>query len=104
MEFRQFEREFLRLAFTTSIELTPAALAFVTGISVKEAERHLETLVGDGVLELSSDDDGHLRYVMPDRPEQPMSLDDPALAGARIAVPGPSLVVSGGAPQAIMVR
>lgn len=106
MEFRQFEREFLRLAFTSSIDLSPASLAFVTGISVREAEEHMQALVSQGVLELASDDDGHLIYSMPDRPPQPMALDDPALAGPRLTpsgLPLSSLVAAdspdGGAPH-----
>ena len=81
MDFRQFEREFLRLAFTTSVELSPASLAFVLGVPIHEAETHMQTLVSQGVLELGSDDDGHLRYEMPDRPETPLPPDHPALAG-----------------------
>jgi hypothetical protein len=88
VEFRQFEREFLRLAFTSSIDLSPASLAFVTGIPVREAEKHMQVLVSQGVLELSSDDDGHLVYAMPDRPSQPMALDDPALSGPRLTAGG----------------
>src|SRR6188768_1451043 len=103
VEFRQFEREFLRLAFTTSIDLSPPALAFVTGISVSETERHMQTLVSQGVLELSSTDEGHLRYFMPDRPREPMALDDPALAGPRMTATGPPLAAFGG-PPAIVVR
>ena len=91
MEFRQFEREFLRLAFTSSIDLSPASLAFVTGIPVREAEKHLQVLVSQGVLELTSDDDGHLVYLMPDRPTRPMALDDPALAGPRLTASGRAL-------------
>jgi hypothetical protein len=81
VEFRQFEREFLRLAFTSSIDLSPASLAFVTGIPVREAEKHMGALVTQGVLELTSDDDGHLIYTMPDRPPTPLAADDPALVG-----------------------
>ncbi|HLU64851.1 MAG TPA: hypothetical protein VKZ63_01160 [Kofleriaceae bacterium] len=103
MEFRQFEREFLRLAFTTTIDLSPAALAFVTGIPVGEAERHMQAMVSQGVLELTSDDDGHLHYVMPDRPAQPMSLDDPALVGPRIVAGGSSLMAAPGS-QALVAR
>lgn len=86
MEFRQFEKEFLRLAFTTSIELTPSALAFVTNIPVREAEVHMHALVSQGVLELTSDDDGRLSFEMPDRPREPMRIDDPALIGSRRVV------------------
>jgi hypothetical protein len=97
VEFRQFEREFLRLAFTSSIDLTPSSLAFVTGISVREAERHMQALVLQGVLELTSDDDGHLTYAMPDRPATPLVLDDPALSGPRVSASGPAV----GAPGAV---
>lgn len=81
MQYCQFEREFLRLAFTTDIELSPAALAFVTGASVGEATEHMNALVSAGVLELSSDDSGRLGYIMPSRPPEPLTLDDPALVG-----------------------
>lgn len=81
MLYRQFEREFLRLAFTTDIELSPSALAFITGIPVREATEHMNSLVSAGVLELTSDDDGRIGYEMPDRPVEPMSIDDPALVG-----------------------
>ncbi len=91
MEFRQFEREFLRLAFTSSIDLTPSSLAFVTGVPVREAEKHMQALVSHGVLELTSDDEGRLTYTMPDRPQQPITLDDPALSGPRLASGAPSL-------------
>ena len=72
MEYRRFERAFLRLAFTTPVQLTPSALAFYAGCSIAEAEEHMQRMVSHGVLELESDDDGHLRYVMRDRPSEPM--------------------------------
>ncbi len=83
MESRKFEREFLRLAFTTGVELSPPSLAFLTSVPIAEAENHLRKLVDAGTLELGSDDDGHLKYVMPDRPAEPMQLDHPALVGHR---------------------
>jgi TM2 domain-containing membrane protein YozV len=95
VEFRQFEREFLRLAFTSSIDLTPSSLAFVIGIAVREAEKHMQALVSQGVLELTSDDDGRLTYSMPDRPAAPMALDDPALSGPRLTASGPPLYGAG---------
>lgn len=103
MKFRQFEREFLRVAFTTSVELSPASLAFVASIPVREAEQHMQTLVSHGVLELTSDDEGHLEYNMPDRPAQPMALDDPALVGLTEVVTRP-VIGPHGASQALVVR
>jgi hypothetical protein len=104
VEFRQFEREFLRLAFTTTIDLSPPALAFVTGVSVREAEKHMQEMVSQGVLELASDDDGHLRYRMPDRPGQPMAMDDPALIGPRVTLSAPPSLMAAAPGQAIVVR
>lgn len=83
VQYRQFEREFLRLAFTTRVELNPASLAFLTAIPVADAERHMQTMVSLGLLELGSTDDGRLIYSMPDRPEEPMHIDNPALIGHR---------------------
>ncbi len=76
MEYRRFETELLRIAFTTPIELTPSSLAYLLGVSIAEADKHMQQLVALGVLELTSDDDGHLRYDMPDRPDQPILRDD----------------------------
>lgn len=100
MEFRHFEREFLRLAFTTSIDLSPSSLAFVTGVPVVEAERHMQSMVSQGVLELGSNDDGHLRYLMPDRPHQPMALDGLAMV-VRSVAPGVWQPRGPGAGQAV---
>ena len=84
VEFRQFEREFLRLAFTSSVDLSPSSLAFLV-VSIREAEEHMQALVSQGVLELTSDDDGHLQYRMPDRPAAPLSVDDQALGDRLLA-------------------
>lgn len=91
----------MRVAFTTSVELSPSAMAFVASIPVREAEQHMQTLVSHGVLELSSDDDGHLQYEMPDRPAAPMTLDDPALVGLTEVVTRPVLAPGN---QALVVR
>lgn len=106
MDFRVFERELLRLAFTTSLELSPASLGFVLNIPVKEAERHMQSLVSQGVLELSSDDEGRLCYEMPDRPSEPLAPDHPALAGHGVLVTEYAQPAGGQAapPQAIVVR
>jgi len=73
VEYRRFEQEFLRLAFTTSVELTPSALAFFSRIPIAEAEQHMQQLVAQGVLDQRVDDAGRQRYAMPDRPTEPVT-------------------------------
>ncbi len=72
VSYAHFEREFLRLAFTTEIELSPAALAFMVDVPIKVATAHMNTLVANGILELDRDDDGRLIYNMPSRPPAPL--------------------------------
>lgn len=88
MDYRRFEQEFLRLAFTTSIELTPSALAFFCNVSIDEAESHMQRLVSLGVLELTSDEDGHMKYAMPDRPDKPLPVV-PSRPGSVASMPAP---------------
>ncbi|HET6611350.1 MAG TPA: hypothetical protein VFG83_05145 [Kofleriaceae bacterium] len=95
MTYRDFERELLRLAFTTQAELSPPSLAFILDIPIAEAESYMHRLLAAGVLELSSDDDGHLTYVMPDRPVQPLRPDDPALVGATCITTWPAQAAAG---------
>lgn len=45
--------------------LTPSAIAYEVGVSVKDAERMLDRMVTEGALELDSDDDGNLFYFVP---------------------------------------
>jgi hypothetical protein len=84
VDYRQFERSFLRLAFATSVDLSPASAAFLIGVPVREAERHMQTLVNHGVLELDSDEEGRLKYRMPDRPARPLDLAELGLVGASL--------------------
>ncbi len=72
MDYRGFEAEFLRLAFTTSYDLSPASTAFLLGLAVPRATEFMLRMVDEGTLELDSDDVGHLRYIMPDRPDEPL--------------------------------
>ncbi len=71
MDYRGFEAEFLRLAFTTSYELTPCSTAFLLGLPVPKATEYMRMMVDEGTLELDSNDVGDLRYIMPERPEEP---------------------------------
>jgi hypothetical protein len=75
MDYRGFEAEFLRLAFTTSYELSPCAAAFLLGLPVPRATEFMQRMVDEGTLELDSNDVGHLRYIMPDRPGAPLFED-----------------------------
>ncbi len=106
VKYQQFEREFLRLAFTTEIELSPAALAFVTAVPIATVGEHFNTLIGLGILELSSDDDGRMLYEMPTRPKSPLALDDPALVGLQQVTVRllPAHYAHQAPPQAIVVR
>jgi hypothetical protein len=102
VDYRRFEREFLRIAFTTSADLTPASMAFAVGIGIGEAERHMQRLVSHGVLELASDDDGHMRFTMPDRPAKPLTIaEHAALMGAPPPYPDAPMIVP---PRAIVVH
>ncbi len=102
MDYRRFEKEFLRLAFTTTAELTPASMAFFTGITIDEAERHMQRLVSHGVLELGSDEEGHIKYVMPDRPAEPYTpVQHAVMTGAPVPYPDPPTIAP---PRAIVVR
>ncbi len=104
MEYERFEREFLRLALTTSVDLTPAALAFFTGCSISEARRHMDALVEDAVLRVDVDDDGHRRYYMPDRPHRPLSIDWLAEQETAHAAAAPQLGAVAEPPRAMVVR
>jgi hypothetical protein len=94
VEYRQFEREFLRIAFTTSLDLSPASLAFVTGVPIAEVDKHFQRLIAQGVLEVTSDDEGHIHYKMPDRPDKPLAEEQLAAHGMRLLVAD----ASGGPP------
>jgi hypothetical protein len=103
VDYRQFEKEFLRLAFTTDIELSASALAFVTDIPIADAEKYLRRLVDQGTLELGSDSDGNLKYEMPDRPQRPLRLDHPALVGSQV-VSTEIIAELGAASRALVAR
>ncbi len=68
MEYPTFERRFLHLMFRTNAPLTPVHVAYHLDLPIMEARAHLDQLVSLGVLELDSDDAGHLVYSYPMRP------------------------------------
>lgn len=68
MDYLTFERRLLRLMFRTNAPLTPVHVAYYLDLPVSEARSHLDHMVGLGILELDSDDAGHLVYSYPMRP------------------------------------
>mgnify|MGYP002619665128 CR=1 FL=1 len=66
MDARQFEQAVLHMVYAGGHQrLTPVSVAYHLGLPVKTAERELDRLVGDGTLELDSDDEGNLFYFVP---------------------------------------
>jgi len=61
---KAFEQSLLDLAMTTRVPLTRANIAFYTGASTKEADRFLDELVRDGIVEFDSDDNGEITYTV----------------------------------------
>jgi TM2 domain-containing membrane protein YozV len=68
MDYVDFERRLLRLIFRTNTPLTPVHVAYHLEIPIAEAKAHLDGMVTAGVLELDSDEQGHLEYGCPGRP------------------------------------
>jgi len=68
MDYLAFERRLLRLIFRTNAPLTPVHVAYHLDIPIAEARGHLDHMVSCGVLELDSDEGGHLIYGYPMRP------------------------------------
>ena len=68
MEYVTFERRLLHLMFRTNTPLTPVHIAYYLDLPIAEARSHLDHMVTLGILELDSDDHGHLLYTYPMRP------------------------------------
>lgn len=65
MDLQHFEQAILKLAFETDARITTAAVAYYLGIPSREANRLLNALLEEGVLELDSDSSGNLYYRVP---------------------------------------
>src|SRR5690554_3799378 len=65
MEVQRFEQAILKMAFETDARITTASVAYYLRIPSREANRLLNRLLGEGVLELDSDADGNLYYQVP---------------------------------------
>jgi hypothetical protein len=67
MDFAEFERLVLRILFETSVPLTATHIAYLGGISVTSAERHLARMAEEGSLLLRANTDGQIEYLYPGR-------------------------------------
>ena len=67
MDFAEFERLVLRVLFETNVPLTASHIAYLGGLSVKTAERHLARMAEDGTLLLRANGDGQIEYYFPAR-------------------------------------
>lgn len=61
---KDFEQAVLELAMTTRVPLTRANIAFYTGASAKQADKWLDVMVREGLIEFDSDDNGDLLYTV----------------------------------------
>jgi hypothetical protein len=67
MDFAEFERLVLRVLFETNVALTAPHIAYLGGISVRSAERHLARMVELGTLHVRANTAGHVEYYFPGR-------------------------------------
>ena len=67
MDFAEFERLVLRVLFETNVPLTATHIAYLGGLSVKAAERHLARMAEEGSLLLRANADGQVEYYFPGR-------------------------------------
>ena len=97
------EHRLLDLAYTTDSVITPSLLAYYAPCSIEDAEKVLDTLVAQDRLRLEVDDDGNIRYEMPNRVriESPRAQLRPSHALVRhveapmIMQPTPNAAVAG---------
>lgn len=62
MRPQDFEQAVLELAMTTRVPLTRANIVFYSGTTTSKADKWLDEMVRDGIIEFDSDDDGELIY------------------------------------------
>lgn len=61
---KDFEQAVLELAMTTRVPLTRANIVFYSGALAKQADKWLDEMVRDGLLEFDSNDNGDLLYTV----------------------------------------
>lgn len=62
MNAKEFEQALLELAMTTRAPLSRANISFFTGVPAKQAEKWLDELLREAVVEIDTDDDGEIVY------------------------------------------
>jgi hypothetical protein len=69
---KEFEQAVLELAMTTRAPLSRANISFYTGVPARQAEKWLDELLRDAIVEIDTDDDGEIVYNVTGakRPEQ----------------------------------
>jgi hypothetical protein len=67
MDYAEFERLVLRVAFETDVPLTAVHLAYLGGISVRTAERHLARMIEEGSLLVRANTAGQIEYYLSGR-------------------------------------
>lgn len=93
MEVQRFEQAILKLAFETEARITTASVAYYLGIPSREANRLLNLLLEEGVLELDSDSEGNLFYLVPHQGEHKQAFSKESFQ--RISAPAqPGLMLS----------
>ncbi len=99
MEFAELERLVLRVLFETKLPLTAVHVAYLGGLSVKTAERHLARMVEEGALLVRMNAQGVVEYTVPGRrvlgsPGAPPVVDsagtEPPIDAAAFRLPSPS--------------
>lgn len=64
MKPKDFEQAVLELSMTTRVPLTRANIVFYSGAAAKQADKWLDELLKDGLLEFDSNDEGELVYIV----------------------------------------
>jgi hypothetical protein len=97
MDFVEFERLVLKVLFETNVPLTTPHLAYLAGVSVKTAERHLARMIEQGTLLVRANEAGQIEYHFPGRRpfgEQTAAADDATLVPDALLQPNASPITA----------
>jgi TM2 domain-containing membrane protein YozV len=71
------EHRLLELAYTTDAKITPSVLAWYANCSIEDAEKVLDRLVARERISMEVEEDGTLRYELPDRQKLTPRREEP---------------------------